>query len=296
MEFVPYGGQDKIKLGVSIVQNLVAVKTKSGKTCSEQDAIKFMAMCQAKRLNPFEGDAFLIGYDGKDGPTFSLITAHQTYLKRAELHPEFDGMKSGIIIERNGEMMDVEGDFYLPGDKVLGGWATVMFKNRKQPMHKRLRLQRFQKPFGVWQDDAAGMICKCAEADALRSSFPTMLGGLYMKEELEARNEKPVVSVSKPLFGTKPVNGILEAPPSPELDSEPPTLTAPPDTKGQMIALRQLCDASGVTESQVVNFLIELGTSGEDTASFDDLSSETLAMLANQWQDISNRIKEQNAN
>ena len=83
VEFVPYGSQDKIKLSILMVQDLIAVKTRSGKTCSQQDAIKFMAMCQAKRINPFEGDCFLIGYDTNDGPKFSLVTAHQTYLKRA---------------------------------------------------------------------------------------------------------------------------------------------------------------------------------------------------------------------
>src|SRR6185436_15944630 len=107
--------------------------------------------------NPFEGDAVLIGYDGKDGPTFSLITAHQTYLKRAELHPEFDGMKSGIIVKENDSLRDLEGDFYSPGQVVVGGWATVFFKTRKQAMHKRIRLERFKKSYGIWVDDPAGM-------------------------------------------------------------------------------------------------------------------------------------------
>lgn len=162
MEFIPYGCQDKIRLTAQLVQNLIAVPTRSGRTCSERDAIKFMMLCQAKRLNPFEGDAYLIGYDGKDGPSFSLITAHQAFLKRAELHPSYDGMKSGIIIRNeDGSMTDTEGDFHTEEQTVVGGWATVFFKDRKYPMHKRLRLSRFRKNFGVWLDDPAGMIVKC---------------------------------------------------------------------------------------------------------------------------------------
>jgi phage recombination protein Bet len=187
MSFVPYGSSDAIKLSVSIIKNVVAVPTRSGKTCSDRDALKFMMMCQARRLNPFEGDAFLIGYDGKNGPEFSLITAHQAFLKRAEIHPEFDGMKSGIIVlddEDSGKTTEVEGDFHLPNQKIVGGWATVFFKNRSHPIHRRIRLERFNKGFAQWQVDPAGMICKCAEADALRSAFPTMLGGLYMREEV----------------------------------------------------------------------------------------------------------------
>ena len=221
VEYVPYGAQDKVKMTVGIIQNLIAVKTKTGKTCSERDAIRFMAMCQAKRMNPFEGDCFLIGYDSKDGPSFALVTAHQTYLKRAELHPEFDGMKSGLIVREELGLKDVEGDFYDEGQQVVGGWATVYFKNRKQPMHKRLRLSRFQKPFGIWQDDPAGMICKCAEADALRSSFPTMLGGLYLREEIDIL---PPKEFAKPIFASSQpmaLNGHRESQQLPD-SSDPP--------------------------------------------------------------------------
>lgn len=184
-EFVPFGSEDRIKLSVNIVRSMIAVPTKSGKMPSDVECLKFVALCRARRLNPFEGDCFLLGYDGKDGrPSFSLITAHQAFLKRAELNPEFDGMKSGIIVRNeDGSLTDLESDFYTDEQQVVGGWATVYFKNRKQPMHRRLRLKRFQKSWGVWQDDPGGMICKCAEADALRSSFPTMLGGLYSREE-----------------------------------------------------------------------------------------------------------------
>src|SRR5215831_9464138 len=179
IEFVPFGAKDKVSLSIEMVKRLIAVKTKSGKNCSDEDAFKFMMMCHAKKLNPFEGDAFLIGYDNRDQPdkpTFSLITAHQAFLKRAELHPEFDGMESGTIVLRNGETVDLIGDWHMPNDNILGGWAKVHFKNRSHPMQKRVRLARFKKPFGIWNDDPAGMIVKCAEADALRSSFPTMLG------------------------------------------------------------------------------------------------------------------------
>jgi phage recombination protein Bet len=184
IEFTPFGAKDKIQLSIAIVKRLVAVKTKTGKSCSDEDAFKFMLMCQARKLNPFEGDAYLIGYDTQTGPQFSLITAHQAFLKRAELHAEFDGMESGTIVLRQGQVVDLLGDWHMQNDNVLGGWATVYFKNRKYPMKKRLRLTRFNKGFGVWKDDPAGMIVKCAEADALRSSFPTMLGGMFIQEEV----------------------------------------------------------------------------------------------------------------
>jgi len=223
-EYVPFGSKDVVKLSVAIVQNLIAVKTKSGHNCSQADALKFIAMCKARALNPLEGDAFLIGYDTQDGPKFSLITAHQAFLKRAELHPEYDGMKSGIIVRNtDGTIADLEGDFYLPDEhEVLGGWATVYFKNRKYPMHKRLRLARFAKSFGVWKDDGAGMICKCAEADGLRSSFPTMLGGLYLREEIDLFPETTatVAAAAPPPTFLGPID-TEDAPPGAEMPEKP---------------------------------------------------------------------------
>lgn len=208
VEFVPFGTDDKIKLSIELVKRLVAVKTKQGKSCSDEEAFKFILMCRARKLNPFEGDAFLIGYDTNDGPKFSLITAHQAFLKRAELNAEFNGMDSGVIVLREGEPLDLIGDFHFPTDKILGGWATVHFKHREYPMRKRLRVDRFNKGFGVWKDDPAGMIVKCAEADALRSSFPTMLGGMFIEQEAAIRGE---MLIPKPVFPDQPPDSTKTA-------------------------------------------------------------------------------------
>jgi len=268
-EYVPFGAQDKIKLSVGMIQNLVAVKTKSGKTCSDVDAIKFIAMCSARRLNPFEGDAYLIGYDGKDGPTFSLITAHQAFLKRAEMNSEYNGMKSGIIVQRDDQVMDLEGDFYLDGDKVMGGWATVYFKTRTQSMHKRVRLKRFQKPYGIWQDDPAGMICKCAEADALRSSFPTMLGGLYLKEEVDSPSDS---RVSTPVFS------------APVIESSKPEASL-------LDQVRNKAAGAGISEPTLIEFLGAIGLAdGEE--SLELLPENSLGMCLEQWPEFENKIKE----
>jgi phage recombination protein Bet len=304
IEYIPYGAQDKIKLSVSIVKNLICVKTKSGKTCSDQDAIRFLALCQARRLSPFEGDCFLIGYDTKEGPTFSLITAHQAFLKRAELNPEYDGMKSGIIVEDDDKLIDLEGDFYTAGQKVVGGWATVFFKNRKQPMHKRIRLERFQKAWGIWQDDAAGMICKCAEADALRSSFPTLLGGLYIKEESPTA---PKLEVSAPIFSTTSAepetetrreSGVDFVPPHPLAIERKPRKKKEPEPETPVSLIRKDIVAEGLTEGltdiDVLAFLKEIGSIEPSVDTLETValqSPEVLEMLTKNKHDIFNRIK-----
>lgn len=197
VEFMPLGCTEKIKLSVKIVQNLIAVPTRSGRTCSEREALKFIMLCTARKLNPFEGDAFLIGYDGTNGPEFSLITAHQALVKRAEVHPEFDGMSSGVIVraDENGGPIDLEGDFHLEEQPLLGAWAKVFFKTRKYPSTERIALRSFIKttskgePTKFWRENPAGQIVKCAEASALRKAFPTMCGGMYLREEVSLLGE-----------------------------------------------------------------------------------------------------------
>lgn len=255
VEFIPLGADEKIKLTIAVIQNLIAVPTRSGKTCSPKDAMKFLMLCRAKKLDPFSGDAFLLGYDGKDGvATFSLITAHQAYLKRAELHPEFDGMRSGIIVNEDGKTVDQEGDFHTEEQHVVGGWATVYFKTRKVPITRRVRLKRFQKPFGVWQDDPAGMIVKCAEADALRSSFPTMLGGLYMREEIDI--SKPTQSDTFDIPASKLVD-VVVAP------AQPMNGNGPDDSNPDLAPVKPR--ATGATSAfELSQFVVDNGYTFDD--------------------------------
>jgi phage recombination protein Bet len=295
VEYIPYGAQDKVKLSVAIVQNLVAVKTKSGKTCSERDALRFIAMCQAKRMNPFEEDCFLIGYDAKEGPTFSLVAAHQTYLKRAELHPAFDGMQSGIIgRDKDGKIVETEGDFVDDGITVVGAWAKVHFKNRKQPMYKRLSVKQrkpnYYSPF--WDaDKLPEQIVKCAEADAFRASFPTMCGGLYLREEVELpRTEfaKPDFSPAKSLFNGASAAAIEDTKVA-HVEPEPPNQTGKAESPHD--ALKARCKELGIKEAELLAWMTETGMADGSFATVDDLPAELVGKVMADWSEISARVQ-----
>lgn len=226
MEFVPFGAADKIKLTASIIQSTVCIPTKSGKVCSVRDAVRFMMLCQAQRLNPFAGDCYLTGYDGRNGPVFSLITAHQAFLKRAETCSEYEGMESGVIICRDDSVCEErEGDFVLDSENCVGGWARVHRKGRK-PTYRRLAIASmmpaYETPF--WSKlKAPGQIVKCAEADALRATFPTLLGGLYTGEQLNMNaTVSSLGAVDLPQLGIPPA----QPEPFPEAAQEPAQLAA----------------------------------------------------------------------
>lgn len=186
IEYTPFGEDTPIKLSPQMVINFLTKPTKNGAVCPIPQAIRFLMLCQARKLNPFVGDAYLLGYDAQDGPEFTLITAHQAFLKRGEAHPEYDGMESGVILVRGGVIVEEQGDFYNGDDILVGGWAKVFRRDRSRPIYRRLKLATFNQNRSRWKIDPAGMIVKCAEADALRSSFPNNIGGMYMEEELGA--------------------------------------------------------------------------------------------------------------
>lgn len=209
IEYTPFGSASPIKLSVAIIRNLVAIPTKSGAVPTDNECIKFLMLCQARELNPFEGDCFLQGYDGHNGPQFSLITAHQAFLKRANGSADFDGMESGVIVTtEDGEIRERSGDFFLDGETLLGAWARVHKKTQRIPTERRVKLKTFKKDFGVWKTNPEGMIVKCAEADALRSAYSNKLGGLYSDSELSPDDQRFVAA--KPAL-VRSDAGLLES-------------------------------------------------------------------------------------
>lgn len=187
----PLGERSDIKLSPEIVIKFLCRPTRSGKWPDEQDVMKFIMLCRARELNPFEGDAYLVGYDGQDGPQFSLITAIQAMYKRAEANADYDGIESGVIVRDSaGNIVERAGDFCHPGDALLGGWSRVHRKNLAHPFVERLNLESRNKGRSVWKNDPGGMIAKCAEAGALRRAFPGQLAGMYLPGEIADHDDK----------------------------------------------------------------------------------------------------------
>lgn len=185
ISYVPLGESESISLTLSRVKQFLCVPTRSGKLPTDEQVIKYMMLCKAQSLNPWVNDAYLVGYDGKDGPQFSLITAHQAFLKRAEASHEFDGLESGVIVIRNGAVTERQGDMVLPGETLVGGWARAHRRDRSVAAYDSLALKTYDTGRSRWAADPAGMIVKCSEASALRKAFPSTLAAMYCKEEMD---------------------------------------------------------------------------------------------------------------
>lgn len=214
VEFVPMGASDKVRLTAAMVRAFIAVPTKSGALPTERDCIKFIMLCRGKRANPFEGDCFLIGYDSQNGPSFSLVCGLELFQKRAEQSQDYDGCESGVIVQAADGLAERQGSLVLPGEKLVGGWAKVYRKDRGRPDYKSVAFATYDTGRSRWQKDPGGMIEKVARSQALRTAYPTALGGLYTQEEMERITEAGGgnITARKPVGMPRLLDAATDAP------------------------------------------------------------------------------------
>jgi phage recombination protein Bet len=145
----------------------------------------FLKLCQARNLNPFLKEAYLIKYDS--GKPAQMVVGKDKFTKTAEEHPQFDGFKAGIIVGVGDEIQEREGTFYRKGkgEELLGGWAEIYRKDRKMPFKQTVSLQEFDKGMANWKSMPGTMIRKCALVQALRECFATDLAGCYDSAEID---------------------------------------------------------------------------------------------------------------
>lgn len=166
--------------------------TRGNGKVTEQDVMLFISLCKFNKLNPFLNEAYLVKYGTQPA---QMITSKEAYFKRAEENQNFKGIRSGIIIGRQGQkdqpwqVLEVEGCFQAPGDVLLGGWAMVYRSDRDYPVVAKVNLNEYDKQQSVWNEKKSTMIAKIAKVQALREAFPTQLGAMYTAEEVAEYSE-----------------------------------------------------------------------------------------------------------
>lgn len=166
-----------IKLSFDIVKNYL---TKGDGKVTDADLVQFISICKFNQLNPFLNEAYLVKFGSSPA---QMIVSKEALMKRAEGCKEYRGIQAGVIIERAGEIIELEGNFYTSKDILLGGWAKVYRSDRDFPVIAKVRLDEFDKKQSSWKSMASTMISKVAKVQALREAFPSQLGAMYTQEE-----------------------------------------------------------------------------------------------------------------
>jgi len=174
---------------------------------TRQEAKMFMELCKYQHLNPFLKEAYIIKFGNKPA---QLITSKEAFMKRAENNEQYAGLKAGIIVLRNDEIVYSNGAFALQTDKVVGGWADVYRKDRQEPHHVEISMQEFSKGQSTWKSMPATMIRKTAIVNALREAFPEALGGMYTEDDKNPNEPAQEVKSVEATERENKANSILQ--------------------------------------------------------------------------------------
>lgn len=161
---------------------------------SDQEIVLFINTCKMQKLNPLvQGDVYLIKYS-KDDPA-QMVVGKDAYLRRADDHPDYRHKKDGIVVIRNGEILQKEGCCVYPGEELIGGWCRVYFQRNGENFdtYKEVSLSEYNKGMANWKSKPATMINKVAISQAVRDAFPKDFEGIYSEEEMLASGAIPPV-------------------------------------------------------------------------------------------------------
>lgn len=178
-------GGVEIKLEPETVKNYLV--RGNGKV-TDQEVLFFIRTCQAQKLNPLVyGEVYLIKFGNEPA---QLVIGKETYMKRAFKNPNYNGMKSGIVVQRGEDIVQKEGTCLYPSENLLGGWCRVYHElnGKETETFKEVSLAEYQKfkdgkPMANWGSKPCMMIEKVAVSQAVRAAFPDDYQGLYTAEE-----------------------------------------------------------------------------------------------------------------
>ena len=154
---------------------------------TDQETLMFIELCKAQHLNPFINEAYLIKFGTSPA---NIVVGKDVFVKRANRNEHFEGMRSGIIVERDGNLVEIEGSVKLKKDILIGGWCEVHRNDRTFPIKSSVSLEEYSKSQSTWKTMPMVMIKKCAMVTALREAFPEDLQGLYDSCEIKEVPDK----------------------------------------------------------------------------------------------------------
>jgi phage recombination protein Bet len=203
IEYKSGGGID-IKLTPAIIRKYL-IRGKAEVT-TDQEILYFMKVCQARGLNPFIGDVYLIKY-GADPA--AIVTSIDFFRKRARAQKDCVGWESGIIVQGKDGIKFTNG-LILESEKLLGGWAKATpdgwkveqrlevnlagyLRYRKEKESGKKELTRFWEP-----ENQAMMIAKVAESQLLRRLWPDEFQGLHTAEEVDSGLAEGAIDITPP--------------------------------------------------------------------------------------------------
>ena len=208
-ELVVYQASGQVvELSPTLVRDLINPKA------TPQEAALFIHVCVAFQVNPFLQEAFLIKYDERQPA--QIVIGKNAWLRRASEHPEFRGLRAGVVVMKEGVPVKREGTAVYPGDDLFGGWAEVERTDRALPFRTEVMFSEYNRNMALWKEKPATMIRKVALKQALAEAFPGLFQGYELRESERSSEEEvvlPLPDAASPA-GPPAAEGSPVAPPA----------------------------------------------------------------------------------
>lgn len=206
----------------------------------------FVAVCKAKRLDPFARQIHAIVRKSKKKRQEANGKWVEFYDSKMSIQTGIDGFRT--IAERTGKYRGQRGPFWCGPDGVWkdvwllpafpaaakvevlrDGWDTPLVGIALW----REYVQEYEgRPQALWGGKPTVMIAKCAEAIALRRAFPEELSGLYTNDEVDfedrqERDRAVELEATRALVHSLPPPKTAPVPTSADsqVHASPPTVT-----------------------------------------------------------------------
>jgi len=154
---------------VAVIKNTVAKNT------TDTELAFFLFTCQSTGLNPLIKEIWCY----KDNKGNLLIFAGRDgFLKKAQSHAKFGGMRSGVVRESdiwevdipNGKVAHQINQSKKDRGPILGAYCIV-FRINEEPTVVWVDFESYNRGFSVWTSHPDDMILKVAEIKALKKAF-----------------------------------------------------------------------------------------------------------------------------
>lgn len=164
-------------------RQIEAMKQTVAKGATQAEFEMFIYLAMKYKLDPFLKEIFFI-----PGNMKTVMTSRDGYLKIAQNHKSFEGIRSMAVRANDDFEVDLEHDTvkhkFGKGERgqIIGAWAIVYRKGRR-PVIAFADLSEYQGQTQPWKKYTSAMICKCAEVFALKRQFS--IDGLVTAEEMD---------------------------------------------------------------------------------------------------------------
>lgn len=167
--------------------------------------------------NPFSvpPEIYPLPFESNGVTTIAPVISAKKYINKGMENPQFDGMKSGVVVEKSDGSFDFRrGQVFGKTEILKGGWAEIFIKGLREPIFRSVNIEEceMRKRDGTlnkfWKDKPGLMIEKVAQKQAMEIAM--QMPKTYIEEELpidtiyeDLTNQKAILANNKEFFETK---------------------------------------------------------------------------------------------